>query len=62
MITAMIMLLPLSRFFLSFKLFNTLVKEIPQAQPKQELPFKNSFLVNIFLGSIYSMLLLYPNG
>ena len=51
MITAMIMLLPLSRFFLSFKLFSSLVKEIPQAQPKQNYHSKIVFWSIFFLGA-----------
>jgi hypothetical protein len=51
MITAMIMLLPLSRFFLSLKLFSSLVKEIPQAQPKQNYYSKIVFWSIFFLGA-----------
>ena len=51
MITAMIMLLPLSRFFLSLNLFRSLVKEIPEAQPRQTHNSKIVFWIIFFLGA-----------
>ena len=51
MITAMIMLLPLSRFFLSLNLFRSLVKEIPEAQPRQTHNSKIVFWAIFFLGA-----------
>ena len=51
MITAMIMLLPLSRFFLSLNLFRSLVKEIPEAQPRQTYNSKIVFWTIFFLGA-----------
>ncbi|MDC0453800.1 alpha/beta hydrolase [Gammaproteobacteria bacterium] len=51
MITAMIMLLPLSRFFLSLNLFRSLVKEIPEAQPRQTHNSKIVFWTIFFLGA-----------
>ena len=51
MITAMVMLIPLSRFLLSVKIFKSLVKKIPEALPKQSRNSKAVFWLIFFLGA-----------
>lgn len=51
MITAMVMLIPLSRFLLSLKIFKSLVKKIPDALPKQTRNSKVVFWLIFFLGA-----------
>ena len=52
MITAMIMLIPLSKTLLTFGLFKSLVKEIPKALPRQNKNSKIIFWIIFFLGAL----------
>ena len=60
MITAMVMLIPLSRFLLSLKIFKSLVKEIPDALPKQTRNSKVVFWLIFFLGASIACLSYIP--
>ena len=52
MITAMIMLIPLSKTLLTFGVFKSLVKEIPKALPRQNKNSKTIFWIIFFLGAL----------
>ena len=60
MITAMVMLIPLSRFLLSVKIFKSLVKKIPDALPKQSRNSKVVFWLIFFLGASIACLSYIP--
>lgn len=60
MITAMVMLIPLSRFLLSLKIFKSLVKKIPDALPKQTRNSKVVFWLIFFLGASIACLSYIP--
>jgi hypothetical protein len=52
MITAMIMLIPLSKTLLAFGFFKSLVKEVPKPLPRQNKNSKLIFWVIFFLGAL----------
>ena len=52
MVTAMIMLIPLSKTLLTFGIFKSLVKEIPKALPRQNKNSKIIFWIIFFLGAL----------
>ena len=60
MITAMIMLLPLSRVLLSLKPFSSLVKDIPKPLPVQNKKSKIIFWLIFFLGALIACLSYIP--
>ena len=60
MITAMVMLLPLSKFLLSLRTFNSLIKEIPNPLPVQNRKSKIIFWSIFFLGALIACLSYIP--
>ena len=60
MITAMIMLLPLSRVLLSSKAFSSLVKNVPKPLPVQNKKSKIIFWIIFFLGALIACLSYIP--
>ena len=60
MITAMIMLLPLSRVLLSSKAFSSLVKDVPKPLPVQNKKSKIIFWIIFFLGALIACLSYIP--
>ena len=60
MITAMVMLLPLSKVLLSLRTFNSLIKEIPNPLPVQNKKSKIIFWLIFFLGALIACLSYIP--
>ena len=60
MITAMVMLLPLSKVLLSLRTFNSLIKEIPNPLPVQNRKSKIIFWSIFFLGALIACLSYIP--
>ena len=60
MITAMVMLLPLSKVLLSLRIFNSLIKEIPNPLPVQNRKSKIIFWSIFFLGALIACLSYIP--
>ena len=60
MITAMVMLLPLSKVLLSLRTFNSLIKEIPNPLPVQNKKSKIIFWSIFFLGALIACLSYIP--
>ena len=60
MITAMVMLLPLSKVLLSLRAFNSLIKEIPNPLPVQNRKSKIIFWSIFFLGALIACLSYIP--
>jgi hypothetical protein len=60
MITAMVMLLPLSKVLLSLRTFNSLIKEVPNPLPVQNRQSKIIFWSIFFLGALIACLSYIP--